>query len=125
MEKALTKLQLPPRLLSDRQAPPIVTRFMPVMAPYVGNANIITLCASKHDRVYHQVLEELERHGLTLRDFMLGDRLSSFLGMVLDGPSRRLRHASRRTWRLHWGAWALCSVPRAAQEMPWPSSWVI
>ncbi|CAK0887264.1 unnamed protein product, partial [Prorocentrum cordatum] len=74
---------------------------VPALAPYVDNANMLAVGRDEGRRVFDLVLGALRRRGFALRDHVDGEPVFEFLGLVLDGPRRRLRRA--RCWRL-WSA---------------------
>ncbi|CAK0891661.1 unnamed protein product [Prorocentrum cordatum] len=73
------------------------------LAPYVDNANMLAVGRDEGRRVFDFVLAALRRRGFALRGRVDGGPVFEFLGLVLDGPRRRLRHSQKRCWRL-WSA---------------------
>ncbi|CAK0843206.1 unnamed protein product, partial [Prorocentrum cordatum] len=100
MRQALEHHLLPTTLVGDRQRPATLHPLAPAMAPYVDNVNMVAMGVQKGREVFSTVLRLLAERGLVLRDHVDGERDFEFLGMVLDGDRRRLRHTARRSWRL-------------------------
>lgn len=102
MYDALVGSGLRPTLVSDRARPVIGSRARAFAAPYVDTADLICVTRQQVDLLYSRMLRELYDQGFALRDLEAGSSLFAFLGMVLDGPARALRHSAKRCWRLAW-----------------------
>ncbi|CAK0862369.1 unnamed protein product, partial [Prorocentrum cordatum] len=100
----------------DKGKPPPLLSGGVAHAPYVDNANLISLGAGELDRRLGAVADELDRRGLRWHELQHATPSQSILGLEFDGRRGRLRRASRRAWRLRLG---LHEVPRRPRLARW------
>ena len=100
MAQGLVREGLLHTVVGHRSAPAAVGLETAVAAPYVDNANLLTLNAETRLAAYRGVVSALRGAGFALRDEEPGAALFQFLGLVFDGGRRELRHTPQRAWRL-------------------------
>ncbi|CAK0896305.1 unnamed protein product [Prorocentrum cordatum] len=87
----------------DKGKPPSLLNGGVAHAPYVDNANLISLGAGELDRRLGAVADELDKRGLRWHELQHATSSQGILGLEFDGRHGRLRHTSRRAWRLYLG----------------------
>ncbi|CAK0847888.1 unnamed protein product, partial [Prorocentrum cordatum] len=95
--------------------PPSLLNGAVAHAPYVDNSNLISLGAGELDQRLGAVADELERRGLCWHELQHATSSQGILGIEFDGRRGRLRHASRRAWRLYLGLREVLRRPRLAR----------
>ncbi|CAK0906705.1 unnamed protein product, partial [Prorocentrum cordatum] len=96
----------------DKGKPPSLLNGGVAHAPYVDNANLISLDAGKLDQRLGAVTGELDNRGLRWHELQHAASSQGILGLEFDGRRGRLRHTSRRAWRLHLGLHEVLRRPR-------------
>ncbi|CAK0806818.1 unnamed protein product, partial [Prorocentrum cordatum] len=99
----------------DKGKPPSLLNGGVAHAPYVDNANLISLDAAQLDERLGAVTDELDKRGLRWHELQHAALSQGILGLEFDGRHGRLRHASRRAWRLHLGLHEVLRRPRLAR----------
>eukprot|EP00971_Amphidinium_carterae_P333911 6468918-Amphidinium_carterae.1 len=88
------------QIVRERAPPPKLLPRLPLLCPYVDNANVI--CANREDaeEFYKIMLDVLERKGFTLKDLVSPTTVMDLVGVRFDGGSLCLRNKPERVWKL-------------------------
>eukprot|EP00973_Karenia_brevis_P052195 7252702-Karenia_brevis.AAC.1 len=89
-------------LVRDRSAIKTPSHAVAARSAYVDNANVIGVSRSTVREMHQRVLDDLNNSRLEYHEVVECSDVLELVGVVLDGPSRRLHHKPKRTWRLFY-----------------------
>ena len=89
-------------MIGHLEPPPRLSRRFALAAPYVDNANVLSVGRAPGQKLRQAVLAGLRAEGLELHDEHVDEENFDFLGMRLLGGPGLLMQTPARTWRLYF-----------------------